>query len=176
MQKITKLLTYIFVIFCAIGGNINAINFDSSLFGTSSLESESKKVVNLDYGITKTETISTLMYDYHEDLNNVFEKYITVRMNITYSESFAKKIIAVATTESNFRYNSVTKRAQCLSTSRSNIANHSNCVLDVFSRRSNIKIGVGQSVAHVKLNFDGDVCDDTYYKISCDFLGNIKYD
>lgn len=175
MEKIKKKLTCFIAAIFFICGNIYGVSFDSSLFGTSSLRSELKKTIDLENDFTKKEEISTVEYQYPEKLRNTFEKYITVCMSITYLEKNTGKIVGILSAKCNFRYNSVTKRAQCLSTSSASVKNGEEYILDVFSRRSNTQIGRGQSMVYIYFKFNGTMCDNINYEVSCDSIGNISY-
>lgn len=175
MKKIKKNLTCFIAAMIFICGNIYAISFDSSLFGTSSLRSELKKTIDLENEFIKKEEISTVEYQYPEKLENNFEKYITVCMNITYTEKITGKIFGILSAKSNFRYNTVTKRAQCLSTSCASVKNGEGYILDVFSRRSNTQIERGQSKVYIYFKFNGTIRDNVDYEFSCNFIGNVEF-
>lgn len=159
--------------FCCF--NAYSISFDSSLFGTSFLQSQTNKVIKLKDGIIKKEKISTVRYCYPKDLSNINEKYLTVRTVITFSLESTGEVISIVSMESNFRYNSHTERAQCLSTSLGTVKSCEGGVAETFSRRANVKIGCGQSIAHLEFKYKGNVYDNTHYRISCDYKGNIRY-
>lgn len=176
MKRLKKIFICFFVsVCCFYCCNVYSIFFDSSLFGTSFLQSQTNKVTNLKDGIIKKEKISTIRYCYPKDLSNIDEKYLTVRTVITFSLESIGEVISVVSMESNFRYNSRTERAQCLSTSLGTVKSCEGSVAEVFSRRANVRIGYGQSIVRLEFKYKGNVYDSTHYRISCDYKGNIKY-
>ncbi len=176
MKRLKKIFICFFAsvcYFCCC--NVYSVFFDSSFFGTSFLQSQSKKVIKLKDGIVKKEEISTIKYCYPKDLSNINEKYLTVRTVITYSLESTGKAVSVVSMESNFRYNSHTERAQCLSTSPGTVESCEEYIAEVFSRRANVKIGCGQSIVNLEFKYKDNVYDNTHYRISCDYKGNIRY-
>ncbi len=176
MKRLKKIFICFFASVCCLCCcNVYSIFFDSSLFGTSFLQSQTNKIIKLKDGIIKKEKISIIEYCYPKDLSSINEKYLTVRTVITYSLESTGEVISAVSMESNFRYNSHTERAQCLSTSLGTVESCEGSIVDAFSRRANIKVGQGQSVVHLEFKYKNYVYDNTHYRISCDYKGNIKY-
>ena len=176
MKRLKKIFICFFAsvcYFCCC--NVYSIFFDSSLFGTSFLQSRTNKVTKLKDGIIKKEEISTIKYFYPKDLSNINEKYLTVRTVITFSLESTGEVISIVSMESNFRYNSHTERAQCLSTSLGTVKSCEGGAAEAFSRRANVKTEYGQSIVRLEFKYNDNVYDNTRYRISCDYEGNIKY-
>ncbi len=175
MKKINRVFIYILTVLCCSFGSVFALEFNNSSMGSASLITETIKSYELSDGLNKKEVISTICYSYLEDLASSSYKYTTVRIDLTYFSEIDKKVLAVATIESNFRCNSVTKQSECLSTSRGNVLNDPGCVLNIFLRRANCNTEVGGSVAEVKFKNKGKTYEKNVYRISCDYMGNINY-
>ena len=176
MKKFNSVLVWLFILlaecfFCC--GASEAYSPDISVFGASSLHSGSTKVHKLRDGIVKKEESFIVNYSYPTNLNNFFEKYVTVRTMVTYLEESTGKAVAFVNVESNFRFNSLMRKAQCLSASQESVIACNECSLNVFVRRANISIDQGQSIFNLKFNVKGKTYDESNYKISCDFIGNI---
>lgn len=175
MKRFKRLNAYILVALCGCLSYAFALGFDDPSMGTASLVTETTKSCELSDGLEKKEMVYTISYNYPEDLKDSSYKYVTVRMNFTYFSNVINKVLAVASLESNFRYNSVTKQAECLSTSRGNVLNDKDCVLSIFARRANRNTEVGASVAEIKFTNKGKPYEKNVYRISCDYMGNITY-
>lgn len=160
------------MLFCSFT-YVAAVDFNDPSMGTAMLVTETTKSRELSDGVDKNEVISTVCYLYPEGLKSSFCKYLTVRVNLTYLNKVSNSVLAVAVLESNFRCNCVTKQAECLSTSRGNVLNDSGCALNVFSRRANLNTETGGSVAEVKFTSKGKTYENSVYKISCDYMGNV---
>ena len=100
---------------------------------------------------------------------------MTVRTVITFSLESTGEVISIVSMESNFRYNSHTERAQCLSTSLGTVKSCEGGAAEAFSRRANVKTEYGQSIVRLEFKYNDNVYDNTRYRISCDYEGNIKY-
>ena len=174
MKTIIKLFVYFTVIAGSFFfGNVLALKLDQLSTGSTSVATESITETHLKDDISKKEEIIILNHNYEGSLKDNDFKYITVHITITYSNERSKKVLAVSSIESNFRYNFRTKSAECLSTSRGNIANDEFYNLLVFARRANKTTDMGASVAETKFKFKGQSYDKKDYCISCDCQGNI---
>ena len=175
MKKFSRLYAYVFTVLCSCLNCAFALDFNDPSMGNASLVTETTKSCKLSDGLEKKEMVYTISYGYPEGLKDSSYKYVTVRMNFTYFSNVINKVLAVASLESNFRYNSVTKQAECLSTSRGNVLNDKDCVLSIFARRANHNTEVGGSVAEVKFTNKGKPYEKNVYRVSCDYMGNITY-
>ena len=178
MKKFNNAVVWIFVLlvecfwYCGTG---NASSYDMSVFGVPSLQSSSTKTYKLEDGIIKKEESFIVNYCYPINLNNSFEKYVTVRTMVTYLEESSGQAVAFVSVESNFRFNSLMRKAQCLSTSQESVISCSAGSLNVFVRRANVSVDQGQSIFNLKFDVRGKTYDESNRKISCDFIGNIVY-
>lgn len=178
MKKFNSILVWLFVLlsgcffYCVTS---EAYSSNISVFGVPSLQSGSTRMYKLGDGIVKKEESFIVNYSYPTNLNNSFEKYVTVRTMVTYLEESTGKAVAFVNVESNFRFNSLMRKAQCLSASQENVIACSECSLNVFVRRANISVDQGQSIFNLKFNAKGKTYDENNRKISCDFIGNIVY-
>lgn len=173
MKRFNRVCIYIFVLLVSSFGNAFALNFSDIPMGAASRISEATKSYEFSDGLVKKERTSTICYMYPENLKDSSHKYVTVRIDLTYLSSITGKILAVAVIESNFRCNTVTKQAECLSTSRGNVVNDTSCVLNICSRRANLNTEVGASTAEVKFTHKGKTYESNAYRISCDYMGNV---
>lgn len=178
MKKFNRFIIWIFILIveCFFYSETStASSLNVSVFGVSFVQSESSKMSKLGDGILKKEEFYIINHYYPNNFSDSFEKYITVRTIITYLEESTGKALAFVSVESNFRFNSLMRKAQCLSTSKDNVAMCSECSLDVFVRRANVLLDKGQSIFNLKFNLNGKTYDENSCKISCDFIGNIFY-
>jgi hypothetical protein len=175
MKKFNKVCVCIIAALSLPLGCVFALDFNDISIGTASLVSETTKSYELSDGLAKKEETSVTCYEYPKDLKDFPYKYITVHKDFTYFNSTTNKILGVAIIESNFRYNTVTRQAECLSTSRGSVINDQSCTLSVCSRKANLRTDLGNSSAEVKFANKGKTYDTNAYRISCDYVGNISY-
>ncbi len=152
------------------------LSLDKPQLGTMSILTKSTNEIRLSHGLSKKEIIYVLSYDYLNDLIDNAYKYITVQISsIYYNEANNNKILAIASAESNFRCNNFTMESECLSTSKGNISNDSNYVLNVFVRKANETTEKGAGVVEITLKYRGRTYDEKTYNVSCNFNGNVSY-
>ena len=149
---------------------------NENLFGNISVVSESTENIKLKDGLIKKEIISMRKYTYSEDLSKSNDKYITFQITVMYYDESNNDVLAVVDLETNFRYNSLTKEAVCLSVARGDILNVRESGLTLVFRPADVTTEVGGSVAKLKFKYNEKVYDDVTYKITCDYLGNISCD
>lgn len=125
--------------------------------------------------ILKKEEISIYNYRYPGDLDKCGYKYLKARRDITYLSKIPEKVLAMASTESNFRYNLETRQAECLSISREVINNDSGYTLSLFSRSANKNTELGSGVSNIKFRHLGRLIDKDSCEINCDYMSNVEY-
>ena len=180
VMKKRNVVALIFTFLLSIFGmffnsNTYALGEDVNCFGKTDMVSDYVKSYTLGDGIIKKEVVSTYKYVYTHVLKNSNEKYITLQVNVSYTEESSGKVLAVASLESNFRYNSVTKEAICLSATKGNVLNVDGCELSVFSTPANLNTKLGGSIMSLKFKYNGKVYDDVVHEVRCDYLGNLSY-
>ncbi len=178
-MKIKNITAFVFALLLMISNafNINIKAFDeaSNCFGKVDMVSDYVKHYTLGDGIIKKEVVSTYKYLYSQELENSDEKYISLQTNVSYTEEATNKVLAIASMEANFRYNSRTKEAVCLSATKGNVLNVDGCELSIFSIPANITTKLGGSIVSLKFKYHGKVYDDVVHEITCDYLGNVDY-
>ena len=165
-------------ILCTPNGDID-LNVKSSPYLAN--EAFNEKIASMNYktlenGIIRMETIKDYHYKKNEDKDKY--NYVTRKIELVYKNS-AGKNIAIVNLESNFRYNKVTKEAECLSTNHHEAVLNYDDSIEVFSRTGNETRSIGGSYSNI--NFDYVFNDDTSHseaiiKTNCDFNGNISTD
>ena len=184
MKKFVRMCVCFVIIvfsFCALK-KVLALDIDEGLsldkpqLGTVSVLTRNINEMRLSHGLSIKEIIYVLSYDYLNELIDNAYKYVTVHISlIYYNEANNNKIIAIASAESNFRYNNSTMEAECLSTSKGNISNDSNYVLNVFVRKANETTEQGAGIVEITLKYRGRTYDEKTYNFKCNFNGNISY-
>lgn len=179
-MKKKSVLALVFTFLLSIFGmffnsNIYAFGDDTYCFGKTDMVSDYVKSYTLGDGIIKKEVVSTYKYIYTHVTNDSNEKYISLQINVSYKEESSGKVLAVANLEANFRYNTVTKEAVCLSATKGNVLNVDGCELSVFSTPANLNTGTGGSIMSLKFKYNGKVYDDIVHEVKCDYLGNVSY-
>lgn len=169
---------FVFLLLIANAFNINtkALSVDEDCFGKVDMVSDYVKHYTLGDGIIKKEVVSTYKFIYSKELSNSNEKYITLQTNVSYIEESSNKVLAIASAEANFRYNSSTKEAVCLSATKGNVLNVEGCELSIYSVPANLTVQKGSAIVSLKFKYNGKVYDDIIHEITCDYLGNIDYD
>ena len=124
--------------------------------------------------ILKKEEFSVSNYKYSGNLDKCGYKYPRARRDITYLNKVPEKILAMASTESNFRYNTETRQAECLSISREVITNDKGYTLSLFSRSVNKNTEVGSGISNIKFRYLGRLIDKDNCEISCDCMSNVE--
>lgn len=137
------------------------------------LKSESTKVENMKNDISRKENLNILGYSYLSNVDESDYKYIVWKKIVTYFNSVTKESLGIVTIESRFRYNSATKKCECLSSSASNVCDDSASEISTFSRRRNNTTDIGGCKVKLKFKNKGVVYDNFKYDIECDYLGNI---
>lgn len=125
--------------------------------------------------VLKKEDISVSNYKYSGNLDKCGYKYLKARRDITYLSKLPEKILAIASIESNFRYNSETRQAECLSMSKEIINNDSGYTLSLFSRSTNKNTEIGSGISSIKFRHLGRLIDKDDCEIDCDYISNVEY-
>lgn len=159
----------------SMASNSNALSDDRSCFSETDTVSEYVKSYILGDIIIKKEVVYTYKYSYNDVVKNPNEKYITLQVNVFYTEKSSGRVLAVAGLESNFRYNPITEEAVCLSTAKGNVLNSDGCELSVFSIPANLNTRLGGSIMSLKFKYGGKIYDDINNEVTCDHLGNLSY-
>lgn len=124
-------------------------------------------------GIVKKEEWSYVETNPLENVRDNSYKYITMRLDVTYTNKNGKKI-ATTYLEANFRYNTKYKEAKCLSVAHGEeIIDHSYDVVG-FSRTKNSKWSRGAAYGQIKLCKGGKIINKDQYILKCNYKGYLK--
>lgn len=138
-----------------------------------SLTNVSTNHKELDNGIIRQEKIKDYVYNKNETSDKY--NYLTRKIELLYKNSLGNNI-AVVKLESNFRYNKMTKEAECLSTIHREAVICEDDSIYVHSRTGNETRSKGGSYTTIDLEhlINDDECDfDSIVKTTCDFDGNL---
>lgn len=130
------------------------------------------KEFHLKNNVSKKEKIYSLKYDYSGDLAKNPNKYMSIRTEISYH--IGKILLGVCYAEINFRFNSITKEAKCLSCSTYQICVNPKATLEIFARRENQTVDLGRGYANIEFSYGNSKLDESDYSFTCDPSGEIS--
>lgn len=176
MRKILNIISRCFglLILCSICIKPVASGVNDIQLGKEILVTHRTSNKNISEKILKKEELSISNYKYPGGLDKCGYKYLKARRDITYLNKIPEKTLALASIESNFRYNPSTLQAECLSVSREVINNESGYTLSLFCRSANKTTEVGACVSDIKFRHLGSLVDRDDCEIECDYMSNLE--